>query len=89
MNTHFHGHLDEQGLYWFCIDQTDSRVNLLSAALLDAFDEAITQVAQRHPRALIIHSGKPTGFIAGADVREFVAATAVASTEPPLKPPWK
>ncbi|MBL8468850.1 3-hydroxyacyl-CoA dehydrogenase NAD-binding domain-containing protein [Methyloversatilis discipulorum] len=64
---------DEDNLVWLVFDRAGENVNTLSGEamrelglVLDAFDAA-------PPRALVILSGKTTGFIAGADIGEFGA----------------
>lgn len=69
----FNCRIDDTGVAWLGMDCADASVNRLShdvlaelAAVLDHFD--------RHaPAGLVIHSLKSTGFIAGADIREFDA----------------
>lgn len=62
---------DEDNLVWLVFDRAGENVNTLSGEamrelglVLDAFDAA-------PPRALVILSGKTSGFIAGADIGEF------------------
>lgn len=64
---------DEDNLVWLVFDRAGENVNTLSGEamrelglVLDAFDAA-------PPRALVILSGKTSGFIAGADIGEFGA----------------
>ena len=71
MNRHFRIHHDEDGIAWLHFDQADSSANVLSAEVLEAFDEQLVGIAQSHPRGLVILSDKPSGFIAGADVKAF------------------
>lgn len=66
---------DEDNLVWLVFDRAGENVNTLSGEamrelglVLDAFDAA-------PPRALVILSGKTSGFIAGADIGEFGAVT--------------
>lgn len=64
---------DDDNLVWLVFDRAGENVNTLSGEamrelglVLDSFDAA-------PPRALVILSGKTTGFIAGADIGEFGA----------------
>lgn len=66
---------DDDNLVWLVFDRAGENVNTLSGEamrelglVLDAFDAA-------PPRALVILSGKTSGFIAGADIGEFGAVT--------------
>jgi 3-hydroxyacyl-CoA dehydrogenase/enoyl-CoA hydratase/3-hydroxybutyryl-CoA epimerase len=70
MNRHFRSERDDRDIAWLYFDVADSAVNVLSAEVLEAFDRALIGVAQTHPHGLVIASAKPSGFIAGADVRE-------------------
>ncbi|MFB1489797.1 MULTISPECIES: enoyl-CoA hydratase-related protein [unclassified Thiocapsa] len=75
------------------IDDPSHAVNLLSIAALDALEARLEEIAsgletgiasrsQSHPiRGLIIHSRKPNGFIAGADVGELMRLTDLAEAE--------
>ncbi len=55
-------------------DQPDKSANILSSFVLDEFEQHLEQLAARRELAgLVIYSAKPEIFIAGADLREFVA----------------
>src|SRR6266481_8738177 len=52
-------------------DQPNSRANTLGQAVLAEFEKLLVQFAQRQDlQGLILKSGKPGMFIAGADLRE-------------------
>ena len=68
---HFRCTLDPQGIAWLTIDCAGSRVNRLSAAVLTELGRALDHFLAAPPAALVIRSGKPAGFIAGADIDEF------------------
>jgi 3-hydroxyacyl-CoA dehydrogenase/enoyl-CoA hydratase/3-hydroxybutyryl-CoA epimerase/3-hydroxyacyl-CoA dehydrogenase/enoyl-CoA hydratase/3-hydroxybutyryl-CoA epimerase/enoyl-CoA isomerase len=64
--------LEEQnGIAVLTFDQPDSRANTMGQAVLGEFETAFGMLA-KHPelRGLILRSGKPGMFIAGADIRE-------------------
>ena len=63
--------IDTDGLAWLCLDKRDSGTNVLSESVLEQFVARLDQLEQQRPRGLVILSGKPNGFIAGADVRSF------------------
>ena len=63
---------DSDNLAWLIIDRAGSSTNTLSSEVLGEFDRALDEVAAMQPRALIIRSGKDSGFIAGADIEEFL-----------------
>ena len=51
---------------------------MCSSDLLAELDEQLRAIADERPRGLIIRSGKPTGFVLGADVKEFEHITDAA-----------
>ncbi|TDJ27106.1 MAG: crotonase [Gammaproteobacteria bacterium] len=65
-------HSDDEGILWLTLDKQDTATNVLSASVLDQLNVLIDQILQNSPVAVIIRSGKKSGFIAGADVREFL-----------------
>lgn len=65
-------HSDDEGILWLTLDKQDTATNVLSVSVLDQLNVLIDQVLQNNPVAVIIRSGKKSGFIAGADVREFL-----------------
>jgi len=68
-------HTDEQGVLWLTLDKQDTDTNVLSSSVLDQLNVLIDQIISDAPRAVIFRSGKPSGFIAGADVKEFLTVT--------------
>jgi len=63
---------DSQGILWLTLDMQDSATNLLSTSILEQLDTLLDQISADRPTAVIIQSGKSSGFIAGADVKEFL-----------------
>jgi 3-hydroxyacyl-CoA dehydrogenase/enoyl-CoA hydratase/3-hydroxybutyryl-CoA epimerase/3-hydroxyacyl-CoA dehydrogenase/enoyl-CoA hydratase/3-hydroxybutyryl-CoA epimerase/enoyl-CoA isomerase len=56
------------------IDAPNNNVNLLSRAVMDELEGHLNKIdARGNVAGLIIHSGKPGMFIAGADLKEFIA----------------
>ena len=64
--------VDEDGLTWLVLDRHDSDTNTLTVSVLEQLDALLDEVEKESPRALIFRSGKPRGFIAGADINEFL-----------------
>ena len=58
-------------MLWLCLDKADSKVNVLSEAVLLEFERIISDVESEPPRGVVIHSGKQSGFVMGADINEF------------------
>ena len=53
------------------MDRAGSSVNALCRALLDELDGMLERIAIERPAAVVIHSGKVSGFAVGADLKEF------------------
>jgi len=66
---------DEQGVLWLTLDKQDTDTNVLSASVLEQLNRLVDQIIVDKPSAVIIQSGKASGFIAGADVKEFLQVT--------------
>ncbi len=68
---------DEQGIGWLTLDRPDSSANTLSGPILLELQRHIGALGDARGeaplRGLVIRSGKASGFIAGADIREFTA----------------
>jgi 3-hydroxyacyl-CoA dehydrogenase/enoyl-CoA hydratase/3-hydroxybutyryl-CoA epimerase len=62
---------DADGITWLTFDRPGSATNTLSRDALIELDSHLQSIAASPPRGLAIRSAKTTGFIAGADVREF------------------
>ncbi|HEX3130177.1 MAG TPA: 3-hydroxyacyl-CoA dehydrogenase NAD-binding domain-containing protein [Thermoanaerobaculia bacterium] len=60
----------EDGIAWLVLDDPAKKVNTLSTRLFEWFEEQIERVERERPEALVILSGKPDGFVAGADIEE-------------------
>ncbi len=74
-NTKFMDHwsleTDDNGIAWLCIDKAESSANVLSGPVLSELNEALTAFERDLPAGVVIWSGKPNGFIMGADINEF------------------
>jgi 3-hydroxyacyl-CoA dehydrogenase/enoyl-CoA hydratase/3-hydroxybutyryl-CoA epimerase len=62
---------DADDILWLFLDRQDETVNALSAAVLRELDAIIAYAEGQLPAGLAILSGKTTGFVLGADIREF------------------
>lgn len=62
---------DANGICWLTLDKAGSTANTLDKEILTELDTVLEELAAKPPRGLIIKSAKNTGFIAGADIREF------------------
>src|SRR5665213_2142542 len=74
--------VDDDGIAWLTLDKPDGSANTLSRAVLIGLEQQLGALPARSPRGLVIRSGKTSGFIAGADIREFTSfASAAAALE--------
>jgi 3-hydroxyacyl-CoA dehydrogenase / enoyl-CoA hydratase / 3-hydroxybutyryl-CoA epimerase len=76
---------DEDGIAWLVIDKQGASANTLSEDVVQELGDALTTIENDPPKALVIRSAKPSGFIAGADVGEFRGTAAPADIEARLK----
>ncbi|HZD63425.1 MAG TPA: 3-hydroxyacyl-CoA dehydrogenase NAD-binding domain-containing protein [Xanthobacteraceae bacterium] len=72
---------DDDGIAWLVLDKPDSSANVLSEDVLVELDDVLATLERDLPKGVILRSGKPGGFIAGADIREFSGMTDVAAVE--------
>lgn len=63
---------DAEGLAVLTIDKAGASVNSLSRGVLEELDVLLSQLEHEKPKGLIVTSAK-SGFIAGADIKEFVS----------------
>ncbi|HLQ12182.1 MAG TPA: 3-hydroxyacyl-CoA dehydrogenase NAD-binding domain-containing protein [Steroidobacteraceae bacterium] len=62
---------EASGLACLTLDRPGTSANSLSRAVLLELGELLRMLQREPPRGLLLRSGKSSGFIAGADVREF------------------
>lgn len=62
---------DADGIAWLTLDKAETGVNSLSVDVVAELDAHLVALEAEPPRGLVIRSGKRTGFIAGADIKEF------------------
>ncbi len=66
----------EDELAWLTLDVKDEAANVINPDVVAELSAACDEVkAMTGIKGLIIHSGKPSGFIAGADVKKFTEVT--------------
>ena len=69
----------DDGVLVVSLDVATEKLNVLSLGLLDEFEAVFSQIeTDATLRGVVIVSGKPEGFIAGADIKQFVAVTTAA-----------
>ena len=70
-STHWRLEIDTDGVAWLALDKANASTNSLSREVMEELDSMVAEVARASPKALIVTSAK-RGFIAGADIKEFV-----------------
>ena len=69
--SHWHPQIRDDGVVVLSLDRHDSSVNAMSQDVLLELGDLIERIAMDPPKAVVIQSIKPAGFIAGADLKEF------------------
>ncbi len=64
---------DADAIVWLTLDTPGTSANVLAREVLQELDRLLEPLAAAPPRGVIFQSAKASGFIAGADVREFTA----------------
>src|SRR6202047_690964 len=64
--------IDDDRVAWLVCDTPGASTNVLSAAVLRDLAAQLADVAAKHPVGVVIRSAKAGGFIAGADIKEFL-----------------
>jgi len=70
---------DSDGIVWLTVDKPGTSANVLSSHVLRELDAIIDRIALPPPRGVVVLSGKKSGFIAGADIKEFTGITSAES----------
>ena len=64
---------DKNDIVWLCLDKAETKANVLSAEVLNEFNEILESLTKEPPAGLVIWSGKNKSFIMGADIKEFTS----------------
>lgn len=70
--THWSLEQDSDNILWLCLDYADGSTNVLSKSVLEELKTILEKLQSASATGLIIHSAKKNGFLAGADITEFV-----------------
>src|SRR5215469_16907746 len=70
---------DADGIAWLTLDKPGTSANVLSGSVLAELDGLIARLEQQPPRGAVLISAKKSGFVAGADIKEFTGVTDEAS----------
>ena len=68
---HWKYEIDGDRVLTLLLDRAGESVNSLSREVLEELSSLIERILIEPPKAVILRSAKPAGFIAGADIREF------------------
>src|SRR6202140_5834020 len=66
---------DSEGIAWLTIDKPGSSANVLSGSVLSELDGLVAALEKDLPRGVVVISAKKSGFVAGADIKEFTGIT--------------
>src|SRR3569833_4105032 len=66
---------DADGIVWLSLDKPGTSTNVLSSRVLIELDGRLRPMQQSPPRGRVVMSAKKSGFIAGADIKEFTGIT--------------
>ena len=80
--THWKLSYDDHNIAWLHLDMADSKVNLLSGAVLEELRSVLDELEKFPPQGVIIVSDKKTGFIFGADIKEFLELDDISQSQP-------
>src|SRR5690606_10134359 len=75
---------DAQGVVWLRLDKAEASANSLSREVLEELRSLIERLESDTPRAVILASAK-RGFIAGADIKEFVGVRSPDEAFPAIR----
>ena len=79
---------EDTGLAWLDLDKAKASANVLSADVLAEFAGVLDVLDAVPPKALVIASAKPAGFIAGADIEEFSRLDSVLAARMLVERGW-
>ena len=68
---------DNDNLVWLSFDKAGESTNTFSADAVAELVAILQEISAAKPRGLIFCSGKASGYIAGADIKDFAAAQSV------------
>ncbi len=68
---HWRREIDQQAICWLTLDRAGATANTLSSEVLTELGSELDEIERLDCRGVVIKSGKSSGFILGADVKEF------------------
>ncbi|MDK9704200.1 MAG: 3-hydroxyacyl-CoA dehydrogenase NAD-binding domain-containing protein [Sulfuritalea sp.] len=79
---------ENAGVAWAVLDTADSSTNTLGADVMAELGMILDECEKNPPRGLIFKSAKEAGFIAGANIEEFVASDTPEKARALVKRGW-
>jgi 3-hydroxyacyl-CoA dehydrogenase/enoyl-CoA hydratase/3-hydroxybutyryl-CoA epimerase len=79
---------DADDVAWLIFDRAGQTANTFTVEVLDELSRALDELDRARPQALVIRSGKESGFIAGADIEEFTKIDSVAGARRMVQAGW-
>ena len=73
--------IDNAGIAWLSFNNPGANLNTLDRAALEELQNIIDQLNIDLPTGLVLYSNKDSGFIAGAEIREFSLIESVAQAQ--------
>jgi 3-hydroxyacyl-CoA dehydrogenase/enoyl-CoA hydratase/3-hydroxybutyryl-CoA epimerase len=84
--------VDYEGIAWALMDREGERVNSMGRRLIEERGEIVkwaeTAAIHGEIKGLVLMSAKPTGFLVGADIREFSRFATEAQVKEVVKDAW-
>lgn len=72
----------DNGIAWLKIDVPDEKMNTLQAAFSEQVTAVLNELKGKNDlKGMVVYSGKPDNFIAGADIRMLAACTTTAEAQ--------
>ncbi|MGH8317008.1 MAG: 3-hydroxyacyl-CoA dehydrogenase NAD-binding domain-containing protein [Steroidobacteraceae bacterium] len=70
---------DADAIVWLTVDKPGTATNVLSSHVLHELNALLDQISTPPPRGVVVISAKKSGFVAGADIKEFTGITSAES----------
>ena len=66
---------DDDKVMWILLDRPDKAVNTVDRSVIEELSALVDRIVAEKPAAVLLRSAKPSGFVAGADIQQFVGAS--------------
>jgi 3-hydroxyacyl-CoA dehydrogenase/enoyl-CoA hydratase/3-hydroxybutyryl-CoA epimerase len=66
---------DSDQIVWLTADKPGTSTNVLSSQVLRELDALLARISTTAPRGVVVISAKKSGFVAGADIKEFTGVS--------------